>query len=88
MKLKPCPFCGGKAYLPRLYHFGQVDETEYCAIKIGCSNCLFAIGKTIYSHDVNKIIKKSKKLALKWNKCSDEHYKQLEAVGHLDGGRK
>lgn len=51
-KLKPCPFCGGKAELKKgIYNphgvFGSRSEDKYC-YRICCSNCLITQPKRRY----------------------------------------
>lgn len=35
--LKPCPFCGGKAFITGL--FVPVDDDEINVYEVGCENC-------------------------------------------------
>ncbi|MGN0686815.1 MAG: Lar family restriction alleviation protein [Oscillospiraceae bacterium] len=78
IELKPCPFCGGKAYLEEysLKEIPALRNTRYHkAHKIGCKSCqIYFLEKSILTVDYGelKFIENGLEKCLnKWNKRSD-----------------
>lgn len=51
-RLKPCPFCGGKALIRRMYVAGEPSHSS-----VECSECNVKTDFYVYQHDERNVIK-------------------------------